>query len=421
MNALNAHHDATNAKAWRSAGLLTCVGLALRLPWVLAIPVEPIADSEAYLIYAQNLINHGVYGLAPDEPGAYWPVGTSAITAVTFLVFGESFFGVVLTNMIASALIMLMAFALGQRWFGTTTGLLACGLVAVWPNLIYFTSILSSELYFIALVMAGLWFWERRESVLSIALCGLIWGLACYLRPVALLLPIAMAFAAIPFGVGAVVRRAVQATATMAIMLAVLLPWTLRNMEVLGEPVLVSTNFGPNLWMGNNPDSTGGYMELPSWIDGMSETERARALGDAAKDHILSDPAGFVLNTLVKAVKLYSRETIGVAWNQNAIERLGGERGLLVAKLIATGFWYALMLLSAVGLWHLAKAGVWRALFHPATLGVLYFTALHSVIVVEDRYHMPVSGFIAILAGLGVASLLGDRRIGWGASRGTPQ
>lgn len=420
MIAMDGYHDAPEAWAWRSAGLLICLGMALRLVWVLAIPVEPVSDSAAYLIYAQNLANHGVYGLAPDEPGAYWPVGTAAIAAVTFQVFGESFLGVVLLNLIASALIMLMAFVLGQRWFGTRTGLLACGLVAVWPNLIYFTSILSSELYFIAMVMGGLWFWEKRASFLSIVLCGLIWGLACYLRPVALLLPIAMAFAAVPFGVGPGVRRAVQAVATTAIMLAVLLPWTLRNIEVLGEPILVSTNFGPNLWMGNNPDSTGGYMDLPDWIADMSETERAQALGDAAKDYILSDPAGFVVNTLVKAVKLYDRETIGVAWNQNAIRNLGGEPALLVAKLIASGFWYALLLLSLVGLWQMAKAGVWRALFHPATLGVLYFTALHAVIVVEDRYHMPVSGFIAILAGLGVASLYGERRIGWGASRRTP-
>lgn len=420
MIAMDGHHDAPEAWAWRSAGLLICLGMALRLVWVLAIPVEPISDSGAYLIYAQNLANHGVYGLAPDEPGAYWPVGTAAIAAATFLVFGESFLGVVLLNLIASALIMLMAFALGQRWFGTRTGLLACGLVAIWPNLIYFTSVLSSELYFIAMVMAGLWFWGKQVSFLSIVLCGLIWGLACYLRPVALLLPIAMAFAAVPFGVGPAIRSAVQTVATMTIMLAILLPWTLRNMEVLGEPILVSTNFGPNLWMGNNPDSTGGYMDLPDWIADMSETERARALGDAAKDYILSDPAGFVLNTLVKAVKLYDRETIGVAWNQNAIRNLGGDPALLVAKLVATGFWYALLLLSVVGLWQMAKAGVWRALFHPATLGVLYFTALHAVIVVEDRYHMPVSGYIAILAGLGVASLHGERWIGWGASRRTP-
>ena len=170
---------------------------------------------------------------------------------------------------------------------------------------------------------------------MSIVLRGLIWGLACYLRPVALLLPIAMAFAAVPFGVGPGVRRAVQAVATTAIMLAVLLPWTFRNMEVLGEPILVSTNFGPKLWMGNNPDSTGGYMDLPDWIADMSETERAQALGDAAKDRILSDPAGFVVNTLVKAVKLYDRETIGEAWNQNAIRNLGGKRCWLPSWLQA--------------------------------------------------------------------------------------
>ena len=36
---------------------------------------------------------------------------------------------------------------------------------------------------------------------------------------------------------------------------------TLRNWAVLGEPVLISTNGGFNLYMGNNPwNRWGGYM-----------------------------------------------------------------------------------------------------------------------------------------------------------------
>ena len=52
---------------------------------------------------------------------------------------------------------------------------------------------------------------------------------------------------------------------------ATIAPWSIRNNAVFGEFVLLSTNGGPNLWMGNNPDSTGFYMPLPSSVDGLSE------------------------------------------------------------------------------------------------------------------------------------------------------
>ena len=43
--------------------------------------------------------------------------------------------------------------------------------------------------------------------------------------------------------------------------LAVITPWTMRNWAVLGQPVLISTNGGFNLYMGNNPwNRWGGYM-----------------------------------------------------------------------------------------------------------------------------------------------------------------
>ena len=390
--------------------VLILAGMVLRLAWALLIPVEPVSDALAYHVYATNLVEHGVYGLAPDEPGAYWPVGTAAAAAATYLLLGESFAGVVALNLIAGGVIMIMVFKLGLHWFGRDAAVMATALVAFWPNLIFFTSILSSELFFIMLVLLGLWLWEKRgQGWWPLLLGGLVWGLACYVRPVALLLPVALVFAALPSGAVATFHRAGRAVAVIAIMLAVLSPWTMRNYQLFGEPVLVSTNFGPNLWMGNNPDSRGEYMPLPDWVADMSETERASALGAVAREHILSDLPGFALASLVKAVRLYDRETIGVVWNEAAIERIAGTGGVQAAKLVATGYWYALLLLALWGVWRVAGLTGWRVFFHPAVLALLYFTALHAVTVVQDRYHMPVSGFVAVLAGLGLA----DARRRW--------
>ena len=50
------------------------------------------------------------------------------------------------------------------------------------------------------------------------------------------------------------------AVACAAAILAVLAPWAYRNAGVFGTPVLVSTNGGYILWVGNNPLASGRYL-----------------------------------------------------------------------------------------------------------------------------------------------------------------
>jgi hypothetical protein len=237
-------------------------------------------------------------------------------------------------------------------------------------------------------------------------MCGVIWGLACYVRPVVLLVPVALLLVDLPQGLAALARTAVRAAVTLALILAVLAPWTWRNQQVLGAPVLVSTNFGPNLWMGNNPNSTGRYMPLPAETADMSEVERADYLGDLAKAYMAQNPLGTLQRTLAKALRLHDRETIGVIWNRFALQRLYGDGAILGLKAVATGSWYAILLAALAGLaLQVRRAGFLGAVFHPAVALWAYFTALHAVIVVDDRYHMPSTPYIAMLAALTLAAL----------------
>jgi hypothetical protein len=395
-------HDDRKALYW-----VLLLGIALRLLWAVMIPVEPVSDSNAYDVFARNLVEHGVYGWTPAEPSAYWAVGTSAIVAATYLLLGQSYLGVVVLNLVASAAIIVLTYVLALRYFGSVAAILAAGLIAVWPNLIFFTSILSSELYFIALCLGGLYFWGRPggRPVIDIVLCGVIWGLACYVRPVVLLLPVALLIADVPRGGAVLARTGLRTVAVIGLIIVVVLPWTLRNDRVLGSPVMVSTNFETNLWMGNNPDSTGGYMDLPASVEGMSEIARADYLGGLAKAYMRENPGATLVRTLRKAVSLHSRETIGVVWNEAAIRRLSGDAGVVALKLIATGFWFAVLLAALAGVaLRLKSVGPLATIFHPTLAAWGYFTALHAVIVVEDRYHMPSTPFIAMLAGVTLAA-----------------
>lgn len=395
----------------RAFWIILAIGMGLRVVWALAVPVMPMSDSWAYHQFARNIVDYGVYGWTPTEPTAYWAVGTSAAIAFTYL-FTDSYWGVVLLNLLAGFLTIVLTHHLATRWFGAAVGIAAMAIVALWPNLIVFTTVLSSELFFIALTLAGLFFWQRPAGhpMTNLILAGLIWGVAGYVRPVILLVPVALTLVDLARGPRRFVITALEAGIAVLLILLVALPWTIRNDRVLGAPVMVSTNFGPNLWMGNNSDSRGGYMPLPPEVESMSEIERADYLKDKAKTFMREHPGQALKLMAVKLFKLNNRETIGVVWNGDALEPTIGGTGMTLLKLIATGYWYLVFLGGFAGIAVLVRQSGWLAgLFNPPVALWGYFTSLHAVVVAEDRYHMPSSAFIAMMAAVALVTLVRKR------------
>lgn len=387
------------------------IGMGLRVAWALAVPVMPVSDAAAYHQFARTLVEHGVYGWEADNPTAYWAVGTSALAAFTYL-FTDGFEGIVILNLLAGLMILVLVFQLAGRWFGARTALWALALVAFWPNLIMFTTILSSELFFIAMMLAGLSFWQRPAGhwLLNLLAAGLLWGLTAYIRPVILLVPVALALVDLVGGPRRFAMSLARAGGVILIILAITLPWSMRNEEVFGTRVTVSTNFGPNFWMGNNPDSEGGYMPLPPEVRGMGEIERGEYLKAEAKTFMKDNPLEAAKLMLRKLVRLNARETIGAAWNEPGLLPLVGESGLQALKLMATGYWYLLLGAGLAGIAVLAREGLSAAFFNPPVALWGYFTSLHVLVVAEDRYHMPSSPFIAIMAAVTFVAIV--RRLG---------
>lgn len=387
---------------------LLLIGMGLRILWALAVPVLPVSDSLAYHQFARTLVDHGVYGWSALEPTAYWAVGTSALVGFTYL-FTDGFAGVVILNLVAGFMILVLTHHLAARWFGPRIAILALALVAFWPNLIFFTTILSSELFFIAMTLAGLVFWQRPRGnpMANLILAGLVWGLASYIRPVVLLVPVALALVDLARAPRHFAVTAMEAGIVVLLILLIATPWTMRNQQVFGAPVMISTNFGPNLWMGNNPASDGGYMELPPEVARMSEIERSEHLKDEAKRFIRDNPGAAIRLLGLKLVRLNGRETIGVVWNERHLRALAGDGGVLGAKLVATGYWYLLLGGALAGMAVIGRrAGIVSAFFNPPVALWGYFTALHVVVVADDRYHMPSSPFVAMLAAVALHALL---------------
>jgi len=186
-------------------------------------------------------------------------------------------------------------------------------------------------------------------------------------------------------------------------MIALILPWSLRNLHVFDHFVLVSTNAGANFWMGNNPNTTGGYLPLPD-MDIANEAERDKYLNKLAWDYIRQEPLAFVGRTIKKAILLHDRESIGVAWNEKGLEQRFGSKVLLPLKLISSPYWWLMLISALTGAVLLVRHRGWlEALTLPPLTAWVYFTAIHSITVTGDRYHVPSIPFIAMLAAYGIS------------------
>ena len=390
---------------------MLAVAFVLRLAWAVSIPVIPVSDSVAYDSFARVLTEYGVYGWKPEEPSAYWPVGTSAIYGLIYLIFGHHFTPIVVLNIALGVGIVALTMWLGRVFFDSTTAIIAGALMAIWPSQVFYVTILGSELPFTFLVMLGVAAWSNQDKSTSYRALssGLVFAGAAYVRPVALLLPIVLWLSALPSW-----QKLRQQFPTMVVamfaMAIIITPWAARNTKLFGHFVLLSTNGGVTLWMGNNPLTDGGYMPDPAFVAPLNEYERDRVLGDEAKRYIVEHPVAFVIRSFKKAILLHLNETIAVHWNAEGIKQRMGEGAIFPFKLLTQGYWTSVLLLGLGGLGiMLRERGVMRTLAHPVVLIWAYFTGVYAVIIIQDRYHFPSQPFIAMLAA--VAILFAARRV----------
>lgn len=180
---------------WRLPFIL-CLALILRLFWAILIPFEPVSDAFAYYTFARNIAEHGVYGWEPDSPSAYWAVGAPALYAMGFWLFGPEPALVVTLNLVASMVCVWMLYWLGSHFFRRFAGPFAAMLHALWPMTIQLLTIRYNKLFFMALTLARLFAWETSKtsvnSLATLILYGLLLAGACYVCPIALLIPIGL-------------------------------------------------------------------------------------------------------------------------------------------------------------------------------------------------------------------------------------
>ncbi len=195
-------------------------------------------------------------------------------------------------------------------------------LIALYPPFIYYiTKFVPTTIFlFLIALVAYLFINSKAKNFLYYLLCGIILGITILCEPVAFVLyPVILVWFFFEKRI-----NFFQVCLIIFISILVLLPWTFRNYKVHQTFVPVTTQFGVNLWIGNNPNATGTdfykitsiqtdeyilmTQTLPANIQDslnrIPEIERARFYLQQGKDFALHNPFKF-LRLLIKKFFYY--------------------------------------------------------------------------------------------------------------------
>jgi 4-amino-4-deoxy-L-arabinose transferase-like glycosyltransferase len=274
--------------------LVAVLGLGLRAYVVVHPVADPADDSHAYYALSKALYEEGSYGGPEFRDSSDWSPGAPLLYAAAFYATGGAREG---TARIVEALCgfaaIFVVFALTWRLAGATAGrvrgnpsyarvtansaraagLLAAFAVAVYPPFIHSTGELMSEppatLTLPAAILAFLWASEE-ERAWPWLVPGLLFGLTAMFRPEYLLVgAVFVVLAAIRVGVARGWRPGLAgAGLLLAALLIPIVPWTVRNIDVLDRVVPISTGSGKALYVGTYLPADGEYQRVKAILAG---------------------------------------------------------------------------------------------------------------------------------------------------------
>lgn len=188
-----------------------------------------------------------------------------------FRVLGHDHVAARVLQILLGSLSCVLTYWLGRRLFGNACGAIAGVLASVYWMLVYFDTEYREVSFLVFLYVAMLLALLRYRDAPSARRAwpvGLTWGLAILAKPNGLLLmPILVAWMWFVARASIGPRRpALHALLMVLVAGACIAPVTLRNWIAADDPVLVSSNGGINLFIGNNPNTNGTQVSLPKEI-----------------------------------------------------------------------------------------------------------------------------------------------------------
>lgn len=424
--------------SWILGGILL-VSVLLRITAALYVGNEVVdlpgtADQVSYHNLALRIIGgHGfTFGepwwpaTPPNEPTAHWSYLYTGYLVLVYSLFGPSALAARLIQAVLVGILHpLLAYLLGRQVFSEAVGLVAAALTAVYAYFIYYAANLMTEPFYITAILASLYLAirlarphagegdppaEAADAPVQwklVLLLGLVLGAAVLLRQLFLLV--------VPFILLWLVlsgrRFVAPAAAIVAILAALILPFTAFNYARFDRFVLLNTNAGFAFFWGNHPiygtqfepilKSTSYQSLIPPELLSLNEAELDSALLQRGIGFVLEDPGRYALLSLSRIPSYF------MFWPSNDSGTISN-----ISRVVSFGLLWPFMLYGLLVVL-LRKRPLVRSqmrLLPPSPVVLLLvvslvYTAVHILTWTLVRYRLPVDAIFLMFAGVAVVHL----------------
>ena len=411
---------------------LAAIGFLIRLVYVWQIRESPffdvlMGDARRYDAWAAEIAAGDLMGREVFYQAPLYPYFLGTLYAIT----GRSLLIVRICQAAIGAMSCVFLALTARRLYSERAGLVAGFGLAVYAPVVFFDGLLQKsvlDLFFVSLslwIISGLvdrpnkrsrWFW-----------LGTALGALALTRENALILVAAILLWPPGRSQSTHRQRMLNAGVLVLGLTLALLPVAVRNRIVGGEWYLTTSQFGSNLYIGNNPNADGTYAALREGR-GTAEYERldATELAEAATGRGLTpgEVSAFWVRETIKFVReqpgMWLRlmaKKVSLVWNRTEFVDTESQESYedwspLLRALAHVGHFGVLVPLAALGVlatWkERSRVGVYYAMAGAYLLSVVVFY-------VSARYRLPLVPFLMLFASAGLASLASFVRTANGA------
>jgi len=406
---------------------------------------------------------------AANAPTAHWSFLYTLYVAGVYALFGPHPLAARLIQaIVAGVLLPWLTYRLGRRAFGPMVGLVAAAISAVYVYFFYYGAALMTETFY---MLSILWTLDLAMGISESAnqrinestnpqihksanqqvgkwvLLGVAMGVATLLRQtflpfVGLVLlwlwwaskgtartsgssaPSAASGSSVPSGPSgssglSFVRRSsfvFGPLITLAVIAALILPWTVRNYRAFGQFVLLNTNAGYAFFWANHPIYGTNFMLLPPEISyeslippelqGLNEAALENALMQRGLQFVLEDPGRYLLLSLNRLQDQFKFWPSPDSSRLSNLSRVGSFGVFLPFMLYGT--WLAIVKSQIPNPKIANRKSKIENLQSPVFLWlgfVVFYNAMHLASWASIRYRLPTDAVMVIFAGLAIVEL----------------
>ena len=372
------------------------------------------------------------------EPTAHWSfLYVLFLSAVLELTNGDPLAARLIQAILCGVLQPLFTWWIARRLFGVRVGLVSAALVALYFYFAFYGGALVTESFYIVALLwvidcatrigvsrniatdpGRYWLWAQLGVALSVA--TLLRQVALLLAPVIfiwLLWPVVRQSYSLRDGLRACRPVLVRLAVSAGILVAAIMPWTIRNYKVFDQVVLLNTNAGFVLFWANHPVHGSTFMPIlpgdgseygtliPDELLGFNEAQLDRALLERGLSYVVQDPGRYLLLSLSPRARVL--QILAVGFLQHFEQRGKGDV-----------FWCLPLPFLLAGLFHRGKAAGRGATGQPRRMrrrfrGVILvmllaglYCLVHLLTWTLIRYRLPVDAMVMPFAAVAIVACL---------------